>query len=179
MSTAQCATKANRFIAPNDITHSTILGRLDGSAGRMPPLASTVIDQEAINLITQWITNDLPNRQSYDQWALANFGTSNTPSTIGSGDYDLDGQSNTLEYLAGTDPTTAQSAFEITLGNTEFSYLHPANRHILIESSTNLINWQVFDHANNSPLAPANPETRTFPLTPEERLFLRARLSQP
>lgn len=169
--------RSNSFIVPNDITHSTVLARLDGSAGRMPPLASTVIDQEAIDLITQWITNDLPNRQSYDQWALANFGNIDMPNTIGSGDFDQDGQSNILEYLTDTDSTTAQSTFEITLDNAEFSYFHPANRQILIESSTNLFDWQVFDHINNSFLAPASSGTRTFPVPDEEHLFLRARIS--
>ena len=168
---------SNRFIVPNDTTHSTVLARLDGSAGRMPPLASTVIDQEAIDLMTQWITSDLPSRQSYDQWAFVNFGNSNMVNTIENADYDQDGQSNILEYLTGTDPTTADSTFGITLDNSEFSYFHPANRQILIESSTDLFDWKVFEHVNNSSLAPANSGTRTFPIPDEEHLFLRARIS--
>ena len=143
----------------------------------MPPLTSTVIDQEAIDLMTQWITSDLPSRQSYDQWAFVNFGNSNMVNTIENADYDQDGQSNILEYLTGTDPTTADSTFGITLDNSEFSYFHPANRQILIESSTDLFDWKVFEHVNNSSLAPANSGTRTFPIPDEEHLFLRARIS--
>jgi hypothetical protein len=54
---------ANRVIAPKSPEHSMILNRISTleQGRRMPPLASSVIDTEAVNLITQWI-NSLPKR---------------------------------------------------------------------------------------------------------------------
>jgi mono/diheme cytochrome c family protein len=53
----------NRVIAPKSPEHSMILQRMATlEAGRrMPPLASSVIDTEAVNLLTEWI-NSLPRR---------------------------------------------------------------------------------------------------------------------
>ncbi|BDS07685.1 hypothetical protein NT6N_27250 [Oceaniferula spumae] len=170
---------SNRFIVPNDLTHSVVLKRLDGSAGRMPPLASNETDQEAIDLLTQWITGELPSRLSYTEWAQANFGTTGTANTIENGDFDNDGQSNITEYLAGTDGSDISSTFALILGETQFSFIHPANRSVLIESSSDLINWQPFDHMDNNLTPPATDQNKTFNLPAGDKLFLRARLSQP
>lgn len=170
---------SNRFIVPNDAAHSVVLKKLDGTEGRMPPLATTITDQDAIDLITQWITGEVPNRQSYEQWALASFGSTGTAETIKSGDFDHDGQTNLMEYLAGTDGASQQSAFSLLLNQTQFSYVHPANRILLIESSEDLINWLPFDHADNSLFAPASTQNKVFNLPAGNRLFLRARISQP
>ena len=54
---------ANRVVAPRAPEHSMLLQRmltLD-SGRRMPPLASSVVDTDAVNLVAQWI-NSLPKR---------------------------------------------------------------------------------------------------------------------
>jgi mono/diheme cytochrome c family protein len=54
---------ANRVVAPKSPEHSVLLQRmltLDPRR-RMPPLASSVVDADGVNLITQWI-NSLPKR---------------------------------------------------------------------------------------------------------------------
>lgn len=54
---------AQRVIAPQSTAHSMVLARVASpSAARMPPLGSTVVDDEAIALLTQWI-NSLPRRK--------------------------------------------------------------------------------------------------------------------
>ena len=54
---------ANRVIAPKSVEHSMILQRMStlDSNRRMPPLASSVVDADAVHLITQWI-NSMPKR---------------------------------------------------------------------------------------------------------------------
>jgi len=53
---------SQRVIAPQSPGHSMILERIASpDAGRMPPLASSVIDEEAVALLTEWIAS-LPRR---------------------------------------------------------------------------------------------------------------------
>ncbi|MGB0775103.1 MAG: hypothetical protein ACPGUY_04610, partial [Akkermansiaceae bacterium] len=172
---------SNRFIVPNDIAHSVVLKKLDGSAGKMPPLSSTVVDQDAVDLITAWITQDLPGRLSYSEWAQDHFGETGTARTIESGDYDSDGQNNGLEFLAATDPTQNDSIFHIDINaiTQQFSFTHPANRYLLIETSTDLLTWVPYEHADNSLLAPATNQNRTYTLPSGEKQFIRARLDTP
>jgi uncharacterized repeat protein (TIGR03806 family) len=55
---------ANRVVAPRSPEHSMILQRITtlDPGGRMPPLASSVVDTEAVDLLTQWV-NSLPRRR--------------------------------------------------------------------------------------------------------------------
>ena len=49
-----------RVIAPGSITNSMLLSRISvRGAGQMPPLASSVLDTQAVALVARWITNDL------------------------------------------------------------------------------------------------------------------------
>lgn len=54
---------ANRVIAPKSPEHSMILQRMTtlDPGGRMPPLGSSVVDVDAVNLITEWV-NTLAHR---------------------------------------------------------------------------------------------------------------------
>ncbi|MEO6335863.1 MAG: PQQ-dependent sugar dehydrogenase, partial [Verrucomicrobiota bacterium] len=90
----------NRVIVPNDLTHSVLLTRISISgSSRMPPLASSLIDTQAVNLVSAWITNALANYQTYPQWQLAKFGSTNAPLTGATEDFDGDRSLNYQEYL--------------------------------------------------------------------------------
>jgi hypothetical protein len=54
---------ANRVVAPKSAEHSVLLQRMATlePGRRMPPLASSVVDDEAVQMITAWI-NSLPKR---------------------------------------------------------------------------------------------------------------------
>jgi uncharacterized repeat protein (TIGR03806 family) len=54
---------ANRVVAPRSPEHSVLLQRIAtlDSGRRMPPLASTVVDEEAVQMFTAWI-NGLPKK---------------------------------------------------------------------------------------------------------------------
>jgi hypothetical protein len=57
---------------------------------------------------------ELTTIQTFDNWQLAYFGSTNCPLCIGTADFDGDGASNTNEYLAGTVPTNSVSRFRVT-----------------------------------------------------------------
>ena len=76
----------------------------------MPPLDSTVLDTNALNLLSSWITNDLPQFQSFADWQIAHFGSTNAPNAAPDADPDNDGANNLLEYLTGTDAMTGGDA---------------------------------------------------------------------
>ena len=84
----------------------------------MPPLATRELDPEAIQLVTDWITRELPTRLSFADWQIYYFRSTTTPESAPSADPDRDGQNNAEEYLANTDPTNASSRFNSLLGST-------------------------------------------------------------
>ena len=47
--------------------------------GQMPPLDSTIVDTQAVALVSAWITNDLPAYQTFADWQIAFFNSTNAP----------------------------------------------------------------------------------------------------
>ncbi len=171
---------ANRFAVPNDTAHSMVLKRLQGAGvPRMPPLATNELDPTAIQLITDWITQSLPTRESLAQWQTRIFGS---PAPLTS-DTDSDGQTNGLEFLTGTDPLNPQARWALnsrTDGITfRLTFPQIANRSVLIETSLDFQTWTLWDVPGNQPLFNATTEMRTLigPDTEPMRYF-RARLSE-
>jgi uncharacterized repeat protein (TIGR03806 family) len=177
---------ANRFVVPGDTSHSMVLKRLMGEVSRMPPLATRELDPEAIQLITDWITRELPTRLSFSDWQTYYFRSTTSPESQPGADPDRDGQSNAEEYLANTDPTNASSRFNSLLGSTAgaqalFTFTQPANRAALVETSTDLVNWTLWDVPGNMPSYPgiAQPRMFTVPLNMESQRHFRLQFSAP
>jgi uncharacterized repeat protein (TIGR03806 family) len=101
---------ANHFAVPGDPGHSMVLKRLSDEEPRMPPIATTELDPEAIQLVTDWITQTLAARLSFPQWQVKYFGSIKNPDADPRADPDKDGQNNLQEYFSYTDPTRASSA---------------------------------------------------------------------
>ena len=175
---------ANRLVVPGDTARSIVLSRVAVANGftRMPQLGSNELDQEAITLLTQWITQSLPARQTYAEWRLARFGSASSPAGAPEADPDGDRATNREEFLAGTDPlnpasfpttTLAVGAASVTLGMNL-----PANRWFQVETSTNLLNWSLWDVPGNHALpAPGVPVNLTAP-APWRQQFFRFRLGE-
>ncbi len=52
----------NRVVTPGDLAHSILFGRIARlDANHMPPLATSVLNDPAIDLVSAWITNSLAN----------------------------------------------------------------------------------------------------------------------
>ena len=169
---------ANKLIVPGDTAHSIVLSRIAVTNGfsRMPPLASSETDPAGIALLTAWITQSLPNRQTYADWRLAQFGSAASPDGDPAFDADGDGRSNQDEFLAGTNPKSSASYLTPQLGasgmNLTYGFSIPANRSFQIETSPDLATWSLWNVPGNSGLPqPGGPVSITAPLTGGQQFF--------
>ncbi len=176
---------ANRFAVPGDPAHSMVLARIQGAGvPRMPPLATSEIDPNAVSLLTAWIAQELPGRLSFADWQTLHFGSTSAPDSAPTDDPDADGNDNSSEFLNRSLPLVPNAPFApigATVGNTfQLSFEHPANRSLLIETTTDFANWSRWDVPGNVLMYPATTTLRTLtgPRDTPERFF-RARISQP
>ena len=97
---------SNAVIKPGVHSNSVMLIRIaDRGNAAMPPLGSSIVDTQGIALIAAWIT-DLAGYQSYAEWQLTHFASTNSPDSDPRADPDMDGADNESEWLAGTNPTS-------------------------------------------------------------------------
>lgn len=147
---------ANQLIIPGDAPHSVILQRIRANGfSRMPPLATSVIDEVATNLLHAWISTELTNRQTFAQWQLAIFGSTNAANALAAADPDGDGANNYYEYLTQTSPTNALPApwtiaIDEAAGTVGVSFQRIANLGFLVETSTDFTNWQTWNVPGNT-----------------------------
>ena len=180
---------SNRVAVPGDLLHSMLLTRIaTRGPGQMPPLSTSVIDESAVQLLSRWITNDLPAYRTFSQWQLANFGSTNAPNALATADADLDGAKNYQEYLAGTNPNNPGEAWGLAIQRSgpavDIIYPRVPNRSAEVQWTTNLFNplaWQFLDTPANRPFYSATNGPTLVPdaigNTPTK--FYRARLSEP
>jgi hypothetical protein len=178
---------ANRVIAKGDAAHSMLLKRVQGiGVPRMPPLGTNERDLVSEQLLSDWITNVLPTRQSFAEWQLANFGSTGAPEAQPTADADEDGDRNSLEFLRGTAPTQTTQPFLSTLstsvsgGNFILQFQQPANRSVLVETTADFQTWNLWNVSGNSPTYPPSAVNRTLigPIDVPNRYF-RLRLGEP
>lgn len=169
---------AYKLIVPGDTSHSVVLQRMAAAGGftRMPPLASHEIDPVNIALVTNWINQELPDRVSYAQWRLANFGSSTSPEGDPSADPDGDGANNMAEFLAGTLAWSGSSfltpALSLDGPDAILNLAMPANRAVQVETSDNLMDWSLWDiPANNGVASPGGNLTFSGPATRPSQFF--------
>jgi len=179
----------NRVIVPGSLANSVMLQRISvRGAKQMPPLATSVLDTNAINLLRAWITNSLAGYQTFPEWQVAHFGDTNAPEAAPDFDADSDGASNYDEYLAGTDPQLASDAWRISLGRSgeqvSLNFLQPPNRAYEIQWATNIdspVLWQNLQPPLSPPYYPAAPTSVVFSDTITNASFkmYRVKLSAP
>ena len=175
---------------PGDTAKSALLNRISRlDKDRMPPIGSTVLDEEAIALMTDWINEDLRNYKTFDQWSASVFQQTNEVDRSRSGDPDGDGFSNAAEYLLGSDPNVRTNAFHVNAKregeNFVLSFVHPSNRGVLISTAaslagTNSTNWQTLPSPVNQLIFPATNLQREviLPLAPAGD-FYRFQITEP
>ncbi len=164
----------NQYIVPGDPAHSIILSRMAGTNGfgRMPPLGTTEGDAANVQLITDWITSELPARPLYAQWRDGFF-TALDSDGEKSEDPDGDGISNYQEFLQGSSPVSGSGSWQAAVVDGKLRFLRKSHRFYAIQSSNELGKWkpwpipeienhyQAADEWIEIPL-PANPEGRQF-----------------
>jgi uncharacterized repeat protein (TIGR03806 family) len=179
----------NRVIKPGSPDLSALFGRVaNPGPNHMPPLATSVLNSEAIELLSAWITDSLPHYQSYGDWQLVHFGTPTNPNALPDADADQDGASNHLEFLVGTHPLAPGDAWTIAVnqagGQVEIDFVRPANRAVEIQWRTDLSvpdSWSALDVPGNGPFFPASKTTLRIvdPLSIGASRFYRARVIEP
>jgi glucose/arabinose dehydrogenase len=178
----------NRVVVPGSLANSVLFQRVANmGAGHMPPLATSIVNTQAVNLLAAWITNELPSYVSYATWQTNYFGSTNSPDAAQLADPDGDNADNYLEYLTGTNPTNSASGWGVSMassnGNAVVVIPQIANRAFEIQSTTNLFNtnsWTPLNIPDNAPFFPISNRTATVtePLQSAPR-FYRARVFEP
>jgi len=148
----------NRVVVPGDLAHSMLHTRIaTRGQGQMPPLATSVLDTEAMALMASWITNDLASYQTFPEWQIARFGATNAPNAGANDDADADGTPNHQEWLTGTDPNSNSNYWDIGASangqSIAVSVPQIANRGFEVQRTLSLspTTWRPLDVAANRP----------------------------
>jgi len=169
---------ANKLLVRGQPEHSVILSRTAATNGftRMPPIGSNVIDIKSVELLTDWISGELVNRQTYAEWRTEKFDSATSPEGDLNEDPDSDGMTNEAEFIAGTSPLNGSDLFQAKLGASDgmmnLSFEMPNNRSYQIHTSEDLQTWSPWDVSLNQGLpviggtveidAPVSDEKRFF-----------------
>jgi mono/diheme cytochrome c family protein len=179
---AGSADPSHRLIVPGDLNRSIVWDRIANTNGysRMPPLATNEKDNEAIQLLGDWILNTLPARQDYNAWRLVCFGNLISPQGELGANPDGDRDSNQAEFLKYSNPTNGLDFYSprIAVSNAQVRIELPnfAGRRVTVQTSTDLgladpwSLWQVQGN-NGIPPAPGLTNTLTGPAADPERFF--------
>ncbi len=179
----------NRVIAPGSLSNSILFQRVAYlGAAHMPPLATSVVNTQAVQLLGAWITNGLAGYQSFADWQSYYFGSTNAPNAQALADPDGDGAKNYLEYLTLTVPTNAAAAWGISIarsnGNARIVLPQVANRAIEVQATADPAggnSWSALNLPANAPFFPSSNRTTVVeeaiqPIAPR---FYRARVYEP
>jgi uncharacterized repeat protein (TIGR03806 family) len=179
----------NRVVVPGSPGNSMLLTRIaTRGPGQMPPIATSLVDTQAVALISAWITNDLANYQSFAEWQAARFGATNAPGAGVNEDPDTDGARNLLEWLTGTNPQSAAEAWKVSssfaAGQIQVHVPQIANRGFEVQGKTNLSDsspWQALDTPANRPFFSATNRLNVVqePATNSPGRFYRVRVYEP
>jgi hypothetical protein len=179
----------NRVVKPGSLEHSILLSRV-AQLGKehMPPVAASELDTEAIQLLREWILQDLTNSPTYGEWQQSFFGSTNAPAALPEADPDLDGASNHLEFLTGCDPLDGVDVWKIgiqrTGGQIQIVFPQEANRLLEVQFTTDFwptLVWRPLDVWDNRPYVAASNRVaiiRDSTATNGAKMY-RVRVSEP
>ena len=160
-------------MSPGSLKNSVLFERIrQDQSGRMPPLATQVLDERAIEMLREWIEESLPVRQSYLQWQTEIFPGEPLSVVLPFLDPDGDGATNRLEYWTGTDPRRADDFWKIEMarlpgGGYGIRFRQQANRRFQVQWSDSLggaEGWTPLDVPENRVFFSAQSFWKTVPL---------------
>ena len=179
----------NRVVVPGSWSNSMLLTRiLTRGAGQMPPLDTALVDTQFVALLRRWITNDLPGYQTFAQWQVSHFGSTNAPSALAAADPDNDGANNLEEYLEYTDPGDSGDFWAVGIQRQDqtamISYDGLLNRGVEVQWTTNLTDasaWQFLNIPENRPFISGTNGTTRVPdsISNAPAKYYRARVFEP
>ena len=173
---------SHRLVVPGDPGKSIVWNRIaaTNSYTRMPPIATNEKDLAAIQLVSDWISTNLPARLDYNTWRLAYFGNLVSPQGERAANPDGDQDSNEGEYLKYSNPTNGLSFYSPRIGVSNHQLVielpNFAGRRVTVASSSDLgilDPWWPWDVLGNHgiPLAPGMTNTLVAPILETKRFF--------
>ncbi len=104
-----------QIVFPGELQQSSIFRRVaELEPYHMPPLGSSQIHTNAVNLLREWILGELPRQTSFLSWQTNHFGGPAREVAAATADPDGDGLNNELEWLLGEDPQAAQRYWQLS-----------------------------------------------------------------
>jgi uncharacterized repeat protein (TIGR03806 family) len=168
-----------RYVVPGQPDLSIMLSRVAASNGftRMPPLATSELDLQGIELLTAWIDEA---RELYDGWRDGYF-AANDPNGARTADPDGDGVNNYDEYLLGSSPVSGANPWQAGTAGGKLTFLRKSHRYYAIETSDSLGNWQPWSIPEIDRAYQATDTLTEIPLpvSPTGKQFFRFQVTEP
>ncbi|MGV3773582.1 MAG: PQQ-dependent sugar dehydrogenase, partial [Verrucomicrobiales bacterium] len=177
-----------RVVVPGEVENSMMHKRISVMGPKhMPPLGTYLLDTEAINMVRDWIQQDLPSHKTFPQWQEHWFSSTTSADASDTADPDKDGAANSLEFLLGTNPKKASETWKIELqktGQPQLQFWQAANRGFEVEYADDLgepLQWKPLLTRENRPFIAKEGFLKTLPdLGPAgTRRFYRVRAYEP
>ncbi len=155
----------NRVVRAGSLERSMLLQRISTrGAKQMPPLSSTVVDAEAVRLLSDWIAQETPGFRTFADWQAERFVDPQAPEAAPAADPDDDLSSNYLEFLLGANPLEASPPFLMALervgATVRLRFPQAALRGYEVQTTTDLSapeSWSPLDVPANRPFFAAAP----------------------
>ncbi len=177
-----------KVVVPGDTEHSALVRRVETTgADRMPPISSGVVDAPGLALLQRWVTQ-LAGKASFPDWLRVRFGDAVAAAADRTRDADLDGASDYLEFLTGTDPATPGDGWRLRVQREAAStgvrlgYHQPAGMGVMLESTRDpgAEEWEAWGAGEAGLEFPAVARETEVALPVEAGpLYLRARVVVP
>ncbi|MBX3745817.1 MAG: PQQ-dependent sugar dehydrogenase [Verrucomicrobiae bacterium] len=178
----------NRLVVRGHVDRSMLHARVVRlGPGRMPPLASEVVDEVSAALLRRWIEEELPDWKSYAEWQGVHFEDPEAPVAAPEFDADGDGATNWLEYLTGTDPLDPAEVWAMSIAPSEagvrLSYPRLRNRGFVVEWTEDLASpesWRAVESEANRFRIPAESGTAEWiEMAEGSARYFRVRVFEP
>jgi glucose/arabinose dehydrogenase len=152
----------------------------------MPPLGTSVVNTNAVELLRSWITGTLPQHVRYSAWQTNHFSSTTAPEAARNADPDLDGMPNELEWLLGEIPTDTARTWTVSVAaegsELVLRFEHRAELLMQVESGNPFEPepWSILPVAGNRFHVPATntPAEVRLPLADGETRFFRVTVTR-
>jgi mono/diheme cytochrome c family protein len=157
----------DRLVIPGQSDHSILYNRMAAANGysRMPPLATTEIDYEGVQILTEWINSEISPYTSYEEWRTVHFGDNTSAEGERDIDADHDSQTNEFEYLTHSDPTDPSDLwspeFKVNGETVSYQFNGLTDRRIQVFRSNDLETWTLWQAPGNEGI-PFNDSLQTL-----------------